>query len=259
MPKDSVSVSSFHPISAGSTKLVHRRSDVVEAWCAAVTCIILKLREARVPVRTVLTNGHLEREMKFLLGMAAEKSGRHLCFVEKSFSKVPIDLVAFTDSRNTRRNVKPAFWVETKSSFSRKCEDQRKQVKRVHAQIKKYVEKLCDTEHHSFLECPIYVVHFVMSLPESDKHPLVLGSRFTPNRATPVSAKELELQYEKLFAQSTHFELQRVASFTLIDGPKTEVAIVKLRSKTESVRGAKRRGKRPGKNRLARKRGTRRS
>lgn len=216
------------------------RSDPVLRWTRQAARMLRVLRVEGFPISQVLTNGHIERELKFLLAAAAERprQGRsHACLLEKNAYGVPFDLIAYSRRNGPACTSIPTLWMETKSSFADKCLSATAQTKRVLKQLAKYRQKILRANTSVLRRC--YVVHFVVSRPSEESYPPKVRQRFKANRKVAIWADDLAEAYKaaveaapsrfKLQGQhvedlSRHHRHRRVAP-----PPRTEVLILKLR------------------------------
>lgn len=132
-----------------------------------------------LPISYLLTNGKVEKQLKFFIGAAWEKSCNKNAYVmdkwfsktkqvyemeqhkaiennmDKGFSKkmVELDLLAFKDAI-------PQFWIEAKCSFIDDHNDLTGSAKRAIVQVQSNKASL----PNCLQSCPGYIVHFTLSL-----------------------------------------------------------------------------------------------
>jgi hypothetical protein len=217
-------------------------SDLVCQWLVRAR---KALDRARLPLLHTFSNGKLEREMKFLMSAVAEQRVNHrshLCLLEKKLFGCRIDLVAFErHHRRKGRRASAALWMETKCDFAEKAgspvvlsRKTLKQIQNYHTILHGYddddaVNAEAEVLRTALINKPIYIVHFLNSLPQRGIYPdWVYDSRFKRNHE-PLSASTLESAYTAEAADclnTLRVTATQVKRFTAT----TEVAIVKLRA-----------------------------
>jgi len=163
----------------------------------------------------VLTNGKIERELKFLMAAewesASERKGLRACLFEKEFSGVPLDFVALQKESINAGTGKPQFWIETKCDFAehsisgdiaKKTLDQ---VGRYFEQIVNYGEPTViqnddsgddePTFHSRLAGCDAYIVHFINKIPTKEDR---IFPTFVMDKFNKPKKKKADLTQEKL-------------------------------------------------------------
>lgn len=146
-----------------------------------------------LPVECLLTNGKIEKQLKFFLGAAWEQGQpktRAYVMDKRPFDGFELDLLAFD-------NCVPQFWIEAKSSFKDDWND----VTRSARKALRQAEARINSDALRPQNCDGYIVHFLTSLPDvATKIPRFMMDAFDALRNTPPSnldqrAYELETLY----------------------------------------------------------------
>lgn len=153
-----------------------------------------KVLKART-IRSILTNGKVEMQLKTFLGMAwtasARRPHRRTFLMDKRFGP-RLDLVAFEGDR-------PYFWLEAKCDFAADRDLAQRSALRALDQINGYMRH--PTLPHHLRQCPAYIVHFLCRPPDREEYPSWAGDRFDSLRAHDgddqrLAPKELQAFYE---------------------------------------------------------------
>jgi hypothetical protein len=130
---------------------------------------IKKMRRLIRPLKgnSLLVNGKIEMLLKSIIGVAweSEKPNDHAFVMDKRFKVqgAPVgigglDILAF-------ENRKPKFWIETKCSFFEDSGNGRKSANAALDQTELTFQRL----HPHLATCPVYIVHFLNSVPNNCK------------------------------------------------------------------------------------------
>lgn len=107
-----------------------------------------------LPTKYLLTNGKVEKPLKYFIGAAWEaKNSQNAYVMDKVFNYRELDLLAF-------QKANPVFWIEAKCSFIDDYNDMEKSAIKAIQQVTSNIEHLPDC----FELCAGYIVHFTLSL-----------------------------------------------------------------------------------------------
>ena len=217
-------------------------------------------------VQYMLTNGHIEKQLKLFVGSAWESRyhGRAAYVMDKRFNRQELDLLAF----NTES--KPAFWIEAKCGFADDNWSKQKSqgrplgftgkrrggayavanraLKQVSDSIKNLPDAIKGQPTH-LAACPIYILHFLMELPTAEGTPLPAWTldKFLPVRKRPKDPKDprkrnLEVNHfltrlsEYYAEDERHAELvtqyHSSAIVRLFNSPRVDALIVRIARRT---------------------------
>ena len=134
-----------------------------------------------VDLRSVLTNGKVEMQLKTLMGVAwvnRQRANQRSYLMDKKLY-APLDLVAFEQGQ-------AQFWIEAKCDFAADEPSVQRSARDAMKQVVDYTQKL-PTE---LLLCPVYIVHFLCPLPDEEQYPEWIdvfddfagSSEYTPER-----------------------------------------------------------------------------
>lgn len=134
-------------------------------------------------VRSLLTNGKVEIQLKTLLGIAWVASGasRNRSYLMDKRLDAPLDFLAFEAGR-------PKFWIEVKCDFAADGSSVERSATSAVNQVGTYSSRL----RRELRLCPAYIVHFLCPLPDDEHYPdwvdvfdpLLTNDAYTPARLT---------------------------------------------------------------------------
>jgi hypothetical protein len=111
-----------------------------------------------LPVNCLLTNGKIEKQLKFFLGAAWERGNpitRAYAMDKRPFDGFELDLLTFEDGR-------PKFWIEAKASFQDDWNDVQRCAEKALNQATARIGSVARRSQG----CAGYIVHFLTSLPQ---------------------------------------------------------------------------------------------
>ena len=159
---------------------------------------------AAVPVRYLLTNGKIEKQLKYFMGAAWEAGNpgtRATATDKRPFNAFELDVIAFEAAI-------PHFWAELKCSFNQDNNDVRKSATKAvnqatvrRAGIPAAMFNVPGNIIHG------YIVHFLTTLPavHDPRLPPYILDLYQPLRGQPIfSANQLEQSYELLLQHDYH-------------------------------------------------------
>lgn len=152
-----------------------------------------------LPVKYLLTNGKVEKQLKFFMGAAWEKpfpESRASATDKRPFQNLEFDIVAF-ENRSAK------FWAEVKCSFRKDNNDVMKSAVKATNQAMTRIDRVPRAD----LNCDGYIVHFLNSLPEIDQSqlPAYILNLYQPLIGnTPITEETLKTQYEKMLQGYCH-------------------------------------------------------
>jgi len=173
-----------------------------------------------LPIRYLLTNGKVEKQLKFFVGAAWENVKLKRAYVmDKRFNNRELDLLAFEDG-------KPKFWFEAKCSFR----NDHPNVESSARDAIRQVELINSNLQNDISQSDGYIVHFILSLPEkSDK----LLSDDAQKKYAKLRNKKLGYQLGdlvKFYTKNLNGQHEYCCQVPLLfSAPDTDVVIVKLK------------------------------
>lgn len=237
--------------------------DLVVDWLDRTREQLKKIARLPLPLGHVLTNGKVERELKFLMAATweVERVGRGACLMEKGWFGCLLDLIALEREPNVRTAALPKCWIETKCDFSELAGDGTRIAEGALDQIGMYFEKLRtpteedDDFRQQLMNCDRYIVHFINHTPTNEDKilpdimtrkfettqkalaPIALDNLYASTKSTFKATTKVGKKWPKAFDKQSRliYDASKVVHISESPNPIIDAVVVKLRLNTEKL------------------------